>query len=255
MREPNFMIIGAAKAATTSLASLLSAHPQSAIVEGKEPHYFSHDYEHLPYDRYLHGYRGCSDEIAIGDGSTSYSRIRYHPGVVERIHRKLPHAKIIYMVRHPLDRIESAYMERAASGTFGGITSINQAVRQIPMMVDSSRYWEVFDAYRQVFGEAQVRVVWFEQFVADTAGSFADICRFLGIDPGLGMPDETYQKNSRSTAHARAAQMGVDTRKLSGELDDTTRRELVALLREDNMRLLEHFGKPVDHWDGVFTEQ
>jgi len=42
--EPNFFIIGAAKAATTSLSSLLASHPQAALVQGKEPHFFSYDH-------------------------------------------------------------------------------------------------------------------------------------------------------------------------------------------------------------------
>src|SRR5277367_1155718 len=148
--QPNFFIIGAAKAATTSLSSLLGSHPQAAIVKGKEPHFFS--YEHfyrLGWEKYLKLYSHCYREKAIGDASTSYSRIRYHPDVVERIQKHVPDAKIIYMVRHPLKRMESAYVEHLASPGGQVFLSINDAIRQQPMIVDSSRYWEVFDAYRQ----------------------------------------------------------------------------------------------------------
>lgn len=78
MIKPNFFIIGAAKCATSSLASLLDIHPQAAI----------------------------------GDASTSYSRIRQNPNTIRRIYDFAPEAKIIYMLRHPLERIESAYSER-----------------------------------------------------------------------------------------------------------------------------------------------
>src|SRR5277367_2845210 len=143
--KPNFFIIGAAKAATTSLSSLLGAHPQAGIVQGKEPHFFSYDQVYkLGWPKYLTLFKHCRDKKAIGDASTSYSRIRYHPSVVERIRAQVPEARIIYMVRHPLQRMESAYVEHLA--TPGGLVfaSINDAVKRLPMIVDSSRYWEVF---------------------------------------------------------------------------------------------------------------
>ena len=99
----------------------------------------------------------------LGDASTSYSRIRYHPHTIARIRSHVPDVKIIYMVRHPLERIESAYIERLASvDARRGYPDINHAVRAEPMMIDSSRYWEVFDRYRRHFDEGRIKIVWFE---------------------------------------------------------------------------------------------
>jgi hypothetical protein len=139
--KPNFLIIGAAKAATTSLSSLLDQHPQAGIVRGKEPHFFSFDDRYLQgWKQYLRLYEHCSNRKAIGDASTSYSRIRYHPQAIERIKQHIPKAKIIYMVRHPLERMESAYVEQMCSPGTKVFSSINDAVRRQPMIIDSSRY-------------------------------------------------------------------------------------------------------------------
>ena len=130
--KPNFLIIGAAKAATTALSSMLDAHPEAAIVKGKEPHFFSHDRAYsMGWERYQELYRHCDGKLAVGDASTSYSRLRHHPDTISRIRKHVPDVKIIYMVRHPLDRMVSAYVERLATpGTGQVFEFINHAVRQ-----------------------------------------------------------------------------------------------------------------------------
>ncbi len=251
--KPNFFIIGAAKAATTSLSSLLEQHPEAAIVRGKEPHFFSLDHLYkLGWKQYLKLYDHCDAQKAIGDASTSYSRIRYYPAVVERIKEHVPRAKIIYMVRHPLKRMESAYVENACSVGSQAFTSINEAIKQLPMILDSSRYWEVFDAYRQKFGESKIKIVWFEEYIADTVPVFQDICRFLEIDDKV-VPDlERERTNSRENAAARMAIIDRDNVQVNTTWNEETRRWVIEQLRDDNCRFLDHFGKPRNYWGDLF---
>jgi hypothetical protein len=71
--KPNFFIIGAAKAATTSLSSLLSMHPEAGIVRPKEPNFFSYDRNfETGWEKYLRLYSHCAAKRVIGDASTSY---------------------------------------------------------------------------------------------------------------------------------------------------------------------------------------
>ncbi|HXC17346.1 MAG TPA: sulfotransferase [Holophagaceae bacterium] len=242
--KPNFLIIGAAKAATTSLASLLDLHPEAAIVRPKEPHFFSLDIQYRHgWEAYLRLYEHCRGEKAVGDASTSYSRIRYHRETIPRIQRHMPGAKIIYMVRHPIERMESAYAEHRTTPGGGSFASINDAVRRQPMILDSSRYWEVFDAYRNAFGESNIKVVWFEEYASRTMAVFQDVCRFLEIDETF-VPDLTLQRvNERRVAELDMA------------WDAELRRQVVAALREDNLRFLAHFGRPENHWGGVFRDR
>ena len=75
------------------------------------------------------------------------------------------------------------------------------------MIVDSSRYWEVFDAYRQKFDESKIKIVWFEEYIANTVAVFQDVCRFLGIDDSVVPNLERERPNSRDDGCA--AQPGM----------------------------------------------
>jgi len=250
--KPNFFIIGATKAATTSLSSLLEQHPEAAMVRNKEPHFFSYDHYKLGWKGYLKLYSHCSDQKAIGDASTSYSRIRSHPGVVERIKEHVPKARIIYMVRHPLKRIESDFMELACYPYREPFLSINEAIKQMPMILDSSRYWEVFDAYRQKFDESKIKIVWFEEYIANTTAAFQDVCHFLEIDDTV-LPDlERERTNSRENAIKRMAAVGRSNTQVNTTWAEETRRWVIDQLRDDNCRLLDHFGKPRNFWGDLF---
>jgi hypothetical protein len=244
-----FFIIGAAKAATTSLTSLLDQHPQVAVVSTKEPHFFSYDrnYERgWPAYEALVAANGLT--VLIGDASTSYSRIRYFPAAPARIERHVPHAKIIYMVRHPLRRMEAAYVEHMCTPGGQVWSSINEAVVCQPMIVDSSRYWEVFDAYRRHFDEARIHIVWFEEYVVDPVTEYRQVCRFLEIDDTV-VPDLSRERrNGRAEAAARLERVGRGHIKINTVWDSAVRRDVLGRLRDDNCRFLEHFDRPRTYW-------
>lgn len=252
--RPNFLIIGAAKAATTALSNMLAQHPQAGIVQGKEPHFFAMD---AVYARgwawYQSQYQHCTGARAIGDASTSNSRIRYFPNAVPRIMHHIPDVKIIYMVRHPLERMVSAYVERLGSpGAANVFSSINEAVQRQPMIIDSSRYWEVFDYYRHSFSEERIHIVWFEDFVRDTARVFGEVCRFLeiGDDHAIALPAE--DRNSRDAALARGHQLGRGDVAVQADWDPAIRKWAVDQIAADNRQFLEHFDRPADYWKGLF---
>jgi len=251
--QPNFFIIGAPKCATTSLASLLTTHPQAGIVQNKEVNFFSHDKFYAQgWERYLQLFSHCVGRKAIGDASTAYSRIRYYPNTISRLHQHVPNARIIYMVRHPLQRMESAYFEHASSRGCQVFPSINEAVRAQPMIIDSSRYWEVFDAYRQKFDESRIKIVWFEEYVANRTAIFQDVCRFLEIDNTFAPDFSRELTNSRRKAPERMAQLGRENVTLNTTWNEETRAWVIDQIREDNLRFLAHFGKPKSFWGDLF---
>src|SRR5262249_9136446 len=114
---PNFFIVGAAKAGTTSLHALLRAHPEVFMSMPKEPHHFCqvepphelpwHFESHTDPARYLKLFRGAHGFKAIGEGSTSSM---WHPEVPARIRQRVPHARILIALRDPIQRAYSHYL-------------------------------------------------------------------------------------------------------------------------------------------------
>jgi hypothetical protein len=247
---PTFLIIGAAKAATTTMAVMLRDHPEVSFSKVKEPHFFSLQSQ---FDRGFDWYQSLFDhhtnETAIGEASTSYSRIRNHPDVIDRISNSLSDTKIIYMVRHPLDRIQSAYLEWIATANFQGtFPSLQDALTNMPVLIDSSRYFEVFDAYRREFGEANIRIVWFDEFSQAPQPVFDDVCQFLGVHNSDSAWVETKPENEKAAVISRIEKLGRNTDDIDLSWSPASREYALSELGSDTRKFLNHFDKPADFW-------
>jgi hypothetical protein len=120
------------------------------------------------------------------------------------------------------------------------------------MIVDSSRYWEVFDAYRQKFNESKIKIVWFEEYIENTVAVFQDVCRFLEIDDSV-VPDFKREAiNSRDDAAGRMARLGRFNVPINTTWDEDVRRSVIDQLRDDNCRFLSYFGRPLNYWGELF---
>jgi sulfotransferase family protein len=248
--QPNFLIIGAAKAATTSLATMLSQHPDVTFSRIKEPHFFSNPQRfNMGMEWYNKLFESHLSQTAIGEASTSYSRVRTYPNVAKRIHRHLPDAKIIYMVRHPFERISSAYLEWLATADFkASYPSLAEALHRIPAMIDSSRHFEVFDAYRRLFSDDHIKIVWFEEFTQDTGRVFSDICEFLGIAPRSPSEVSGVGKNDQANVLIRLERLGRSIEGIDMNWSDDMKQYVLGKISSDMHHFLACFGKPDDHW-------
>jgi hypothetical protein len=109
---PSFLILGAAKAGTTSLHEYLCQHPEVKAPLVKEIHYFDHSYR-----RGLGWYQGHFPRLAAGEvtgESTPY--YLFHPAVPARVRRDLPDARFIVLLRNPIDRLVSQHNHELADG-------------------------------------------------------------------------------------------------------------------------------------------
>ncbi|MGQ4646866.1 sulfotransferase domain-containing protein [Lyngbya aestuarii] len=112
MTMPNFFVIGAMKAGTTTIHNYLKQHPQIYMSSIKEPDFFCYDGQRNCAITNLEDYRalfqGVSDEIAIGESSTTYLEL---PQITaERIKSDVPNAKLIAILRNPVDSVYSIYL-------------------------------------------------------------------------------------------------------------------------------------------------
>lgn len=117
MTLPTFLVIGAMKNATTSLCDILSRHPQVFISELNEPEFFCRQEMFAKgISAYKAYFSSAGRAIAVGEGSTSYTKMGIFPGVAERIANSLPGVLLIYILRDLVHRIESHWLHTLRTG-------------------------------------------------------------------------------------------------------------------------------------------
>jgi hypothetical protein len=196
LRWPTLFLVGAAKAGTTSLYEGLAQHPAIYMSPMKEPHFFSRIepasrweafFPHVTdEDEYLALFDGAANEEVLGEGSTSYLWDRR---AAERIKRVVPEARILIMLRDPIDRAYSQYWNDVREGLDrrSFLEALIEEQRSGPggwgvssLYIDCGRYADQVARYLDQFG-ARVHVLFFEDFVRDEASAIAEIHSFLGV--------------------------------------------------------------------------
>ena len=110
---PNTFIIGAGKSGTTSLWLYLNRHPDIALSRNKEPAFFVRPNFREDLDWYESLFEPAR---IVGEASTVYTAHPVFDGVPERIHSLVPTPKLIYLVRDPVERAISHYVEHISQG-------------------------------------------------------------------------------------------------------------------------------------------
>ena len=200
-RLPGFIVIGAMKSGTSSLRDYLRGHPEVYIPPDEELHYFA---EAINWKQGVDWYRArfadAGDAIAVGEKSPTYTMHPEHPGVPERIHDLLPDVRLIYVVRHPIQRIKSHYVHQFGRGHEAN--PIRRAVREDPRYLDTTRYAMQLQRYLDHFPREQILIVTSEGLKFDRRATVQRVYDFLGVDSSH-LPDvlatEFYQTARRRT--------------------------------------------------------
>lgn len=195
-RKPDFVIVGASKAGTSSFSEMLEQHPQIELTRPREPNFFSCHYE-KGWGWYEERFPKPVEGGIFGEKSPTYTWVQAFPNVAERLVRDLPHAKLVYVVRHPADRIVSRWMQDSASGTLQRGDDFNSAVRRnVNGIVDTTRYLQQIDVYRRYFSDDRIQVVFFEELVAKPAEVMANAFRYLGVDADFSLAKVSHHNKS-----------------------------------------------------------
>lgn len=180
--QPNLFLIGAHKAATTALAEALGQAPNICLSNPKEPSYFSWDHRwRQPWSSYEYHFRHCPKTSYFLDASTTYSQTGFFPEVPERIWHYTDSPRFIYMVRHPLKRIESAWIQYRAQGRSDVNEDFGKAVLEHPQLVEASLYYKQLLAYHKYFNLDDFLILSFEEFASNPTSHLRRIYDFLGI--------------------------------------------------------------------------
>lgn len=178
---PDFVVIGAMKAGTTSLFRYLRTHPGVFMPWRKELDFFSND---ANWKRGLAWYEQQFDDAApgqrIGEASPNYSKRHLWPETAARLTGALPGARIIYLVRDPIVRLQSMYLDMLSYG--GESRSIGAAVASDPDYILTSSYGMQIEPYVERLGRDRVLVETSERLRADPAAVMGRVFGFLELD-------------------------------------------------------------------------
>lgn len=211
---PDFFLVGAMKAGTTSLHSYLSAHPEISMSEPKEPGYFSRD------DRFKKGpewYRAHFSSARVdqiwGDSSTCYSRRHIYQNSADRIYEVNPNAKILYIVRDPVLRAYSHYKHRMEEAVISGGKTVNfkDFLQSDDEILISGKYYYQIKKYYDLFGSTNVHICNFDDLIKDPIMVMSYVQIFLDIKSEFKTVKEAIDNNiSGSSLLDSAANKTID---------------------------------------------
>ena len=196
-KRPNLFIIGAMKSGTTSLHYALSKHPVIYMSETKEPGYFVKE---LNWERgenwYMNLFSGADSETYIGESSTHYAKLPNFKGVNDRIYKFNKNAKIIYVMRNPVDRAISHYWHNIHLSSLHidkrfipEKRNILKALEEDPDFINFGYYAMQLKPYFEVFGINQIFVTTFEKLVNESIEVMKELYEWLGLSSGQVPPD------------------------------------------------------------------
>ena len=203
MTLPNFIIVGAMKAGTTTLANMLSEHPQ-IFIPNNEVHYFNRDEHFLQgINWYQKQFQEASQETVIGEKTPTYS---YLPKVPERIYQEFPTIKLIWLFREPVSRTYSNYWHavRARKEHLSFEQAIEKESERIKSnlmygYVKRSIYVEQVKRYLEFFPKENMHFIVMEELLSNPRSVLEKSLLFLDVDTDKEIPLSHQNKTSSSS--------------------------------------------------------
>jgi hypothetical protein len=227
---PNFLVLGTAKAGTSSLYAYLKQHPGVYLSPTTELNFYAHvggdlnfrgpgDNEYVwgdslvaTYEAYCKQFEGVEQETAIGEVSTHNLYCSQAPALIKRY---VPNAKMVAILRNPADRAFSAFSHMVRDGR-EETKDFGAALAREPARIRSN--WEPLWHYRSMglyaaqlrhyfdlFDREQIRVYIYDDFIAHPLKVVQDIFAFVGVDPDF-VPDMSEKYNVSTIPRSRQLQ-------------------------------------------------
>ncbi|HET9645561.1 MAG TPA: sulfotransferase, partial [Burkholderiaceae bacterium] len=207
------------KSGTTTLHELLARHPEIAMCEPKEPcHFISGDVlkTHWPEmwakgywrseEAYLALFRHKPHAKWVGESSTDYTKRPLIDGVAQRIAAYSPAARIVYIMRDPVERTISHYWHMTELR--GEKRAPLDAIRDEAHYTDVSDYAQQLAPYVEHFGRERIHVLTFESLKADPQAALAGVCRWLGVRDDF-VPEEPNAAHNVTPDVVRQKRVGM----------------------------------------------
>lgn len=203
MKLPNFLIIGAAKSGTTALYHYIKQHPDIYMSPLKETEFFAFEGDNLAFrgpgdmpratitsiEDYLTLFSGQTKESAIGEASPAYL---YSLKAPHRIYHYIPEAKIICLLRDPIERAYSQYVMFIRDGR-EPLTDFSKALQEEKKRIQDNwawgwhytqtgLYYTQLKRYFDLFDRSQIKVYLYDDLAKDSSALIQDVFRFIGVD-------------------------------------------------------------------------
>jgi hypothetical protein len=252
MRFPSFIVIGAAKSGTTSLAKYLSQHPQVFLPKQKELFFFSHEPDDsfgigLDLTSYSALYENAPPDVVLGEVSSAYLHFE---SSASKIKRYIPDVKLIAILRNPSERAYSEYLNRVRDLDYRvfdakqRMMSFDEYVCEQPNLIRWGQYAQALAAYYTLFQANQIRVYLFEDLSQDGLSVMKDIFGFIGVDPNFN-PDTSVKFNAggvpkslllQSVLHKKHRLLASVSDLIKPFIPQRLRRTIRAHLQEQNLQ-------------------
>ena len=184
-----FQIIGAMKSGTSTLCHLLSQHPNICFSSIKEPMFFTKRADWKDHIGEYHAFFNPTRQTKIlGEGSTSYTKESPTETrrISEAIYQYNPEMKLIYLMRHPMERIISHWVHEYERGRIN--CSLVDALHQYQPLINTSRYHSQIKPYLDLFGPQRIHLLMFEDLVNFQHESLASVLEFLDLKAIAPLP-------------------------------------------------------------------
>ena len=293
---PNFLILGAAKSGTTALYHYLKQHPQVYLSPIKETEFFAFEGEELNFqgpkdlprlsittlEDYQAQFDSVEDEIAIGEASPVYL---YSSKAPERIYNYLPDAKLIVILRNPVERAYSQFLMFIRDGR-EPLQDFMQAVDEEDTRIAKNWAWgwhylrlglyhQQLKRYVERYPQKQIKVYLYEELKSNSDGMLKDILNFLEVDNTF-IPNTSVKHNISGIPQNKLIQSWLYEKNIikkvvkpflpqklrkeifiklknqqklhKPELSSEVRQQLLPFFREDILELQELIGKDLSGW-------
>ena len=193
----DFIGIGAQKSGTSWIYACLYEHPQ-VCAPIKEIHFFSRSRFGKGKDWYEHHFRSCKENTIKGEFSTSYL---YSKKGARHISSMYPDAKIVAVLRNPVDRAYSQYRNAIKAGEIRNSVTFREFVENDKTAIGQGLYSIQLQKYFDRFEKKNILVLIYEDSKNSPEDFIKRVYSFLGIDTAH-IPNSLYARiNVARTPH------------------------------------------------------
>ncbi len=213
MKRPGFFIVGAPKCGTTALNNYLAQHPDIFMAE-KELHFFGSDLkmkERISKPEYLNNFQNVEEKKLTGEASVWYL---FSKNAAKEIKEFSPDAKIIIMLRDPLEMLHSLHSQHLFNanedvGDFEMAIKLDDERKkgnnlpdsldffELPLYRETVLYAEQVKRYLDIFGKENVYIILYDDFKNNTRKTVDETFKFLGVNGKNDIKFEVVNPNKR----------------------------------------------------------